>query len=164
MSHVVIFYPPSGQAVGGDIRGQQSAAILIVSGRSTGRPWVDCKMDLRVEDHPAPIQELRRLIQVHRAYTLMGEGDDHLGSERVEEALAAYRRAGKLAPDIAEISFWEAVTLADLGRMEEALPVFHKVFSMNNDWAVLVQRLQASGLLRDDPEMMQKILQQKGDE
>jgi uncharacterized Ntn-hydrolase superfamily protein len=152
----------AGQAAGGDIRGQQSAAILIVADQSTGRAWSDRRMELRVEDHLEPVKELRRLVNVHRAYELMNLGDERLGSGRVEEALAAYKGAARLAPDIDELPFWEAVTLAEINRLEEALPVFSKVFASNPDWAVLVQRLPAAGLLRDDPEMMRRILEQAG--
>ena len=149
----------TGQAAGGDIRGQQSAAILIVKGTSTGRPWADTVMDLRVEDHPEPIRELRRLVQIHRAYQHMNRGDERLGEGKVEEALEEYRAAAALAPHIEELPFWQAVTLADLGRLEEALPLFGRVFAVNPTWADLVRRLPASGLLRDDPEMMRRILE-----
>ncbi|HID88840.1 MAG TPA: DUF1028 domain-containing protein [Anaerolineae bacterium] len=149
----------AGQAAGGDIRGQQSAAILIVGGTSTGRPWADTVMDLRVEDHPEPIRELRRLVQIHRAYQHMNRGDERLGEGKVEEALEEYRTAAALAPHIEELPFWQAVTLADLGRLEEALPLFGRVFAVNPAWADLVRRLPASGLLRDDPEMMRRILE-----
>lgn len=149
----------AGQAAGGDIRGQQSAAILIVRGTSTGRPWADTVMDLRVEDHPEPIRELWRLVQIHRAYQHMNRGDERLGEGKVEEALEEYRTAAALAPHIEELPFWQAVTLADLGRLEEALPLFGRVFAVNPAWADLVRRLPASGLLRDDPEMMRRILE-----
>jgi uncharacterized Ntn-hydrolase superfamily protein len=150
----------AGQSVGGDIRGKQSAAILIVADKSTGRPWADRRMELRVEDHPEPIQELRRLVQIHKAYELMNQGDERLASGKVEEALQAYQAAARLAPQIDELPFWEAVTLADIGRLEDALPIFQQVFASNRDWAVLVQRLPASGLLKDDPELMRRILEQ----
>jgi uncharacterized Ntn-hydrolase superfamily protein len=150
----------AGQSAGGDIRGQQSAAILIVADKSTGRPWVDRRMELRVEDHQEPIRELRRLVKVHQAYELMNLGDERLGSGRVEAALTAYKEAAQLAPDLDELPFWEAVTLADIGHLDDALPIFRQVFAVNPNWAFLVQRLPASGLLRDDAEMMAQILQQ----
>jgi uncharacterized Ntn-hydrolase superfamily protein len=148
----------AGQAAGGDIRGRQSAAILIVEADSTGRPWTDTAMELRVEDHPEPIQELRRLVTLHRAYEHMNRGDDLLGAHRVGEALAEYSTAAQMAPEIEELPFWHAVTLADLGRVDEALPIFRRVFAVNADWATLVQRLPAAGLLRDDQQMMSRIL------
>jgi uncharacterized Ntn-hydrolase superfamily protein len=147
----------AGQAAGGDIRGQQSAALMIVEPQSSGRPWADRVGDLRVEDHPAPIAELKRLLQVHRAYQHMNRGDEHLSKNEVEQALIEYRAAAELAPQIDELPFWHAVTLADLGRVEEALPIFRQVFESNPNWAILASRLPACGLLRDDAEMMRRI-------
>jgi len=146
------------QAAGGDVRGRQSASILIVKPVSTGRPWADTAMELRVEDHPEPIRELRRLVGLHRAYEHMNLGDELLGTGETEEALQEYRAAAGMAPEIEELPFWHAVTLADLGRVDEALPIFRDVFARNADWATLLPRLPKAGLLRDDAEMMQQIL------
>lgn len=148
----------AGQAAGGDIRGQQSAAILIVAATSTSRPWIDTRMDLRVEDHPAPIQELRRLVQIHRAYQLMNLGDEYLGKEETEKALEAYAGAAKLAPEMGEIPFWHAVTLTDMGRLEEALPIFKKLFADNPNWARLLQRLPPAGMMHASQQTIQQIL------
>ena len=147
----------AGQSVGGDVRGKQSAAILIVKPVSTGRPWADTAMELRVEDHPEPIRELRRLVGLHRAYQHMNRGDDLLGAGEVEQALHEYGAAAGMAPEIEELPFWHAVTLADLGRVDEALPIFRDVFARNAAWATLLTRLPQAGLLRDDPEMMGRI-------
>jgi len=148
----------AGQDAGGDIRGRQSAAMLIVKGNATGRPWADTVLELRVEDHAEPIRELRRLVILHRAYERMNRGDDLIGAGSTEDALVEYRTAAQLAPQIEELPFWHAVTLADLGRVEEALPIFRRVFAANLAWATLVQRLPAAGLLRDEPAMMARIL------
>jgi len=148
----------AGQAAGGDIRGQQSAALLIVKPTSSGRPWADRVMELRVEDHPEPISELRRLVHHHRSYQRMNHGDELLGAGQVEDALGEYRAAAEMAPEIEELPFWHAVTLADLGRVDEALPIFKDVFTRNPDWAALLPRLPKAGLLRDDPEMIRRIL------
>jgi uncharacterized Ntn-hydrolase superfamily protein len=153
----------AGQMAGGDIRGRQSAAILIVDAEATGRPWMDTMMDLRVEDHTEPIKELRRLVTLHRAYQHMNRGDELLGAGRVEDALKEYRHAAQMAPENEELPFWHAVTLADLGHVEEALPIFREVFAKSDNWATLVQRLPAAGLLRDDPEMMERILGARSD-
>jgi tetratricopeptide (TPR) repeat protein len=115
-------------------------------------------MDLRVEDHAEPVEELRRLVTLHRAYEHMNQGDELLGAGDVEDALEEYRSAAEMAPEIEELPFWHAVTLADLGHVEEALPIFREVFAENEDWATLVQRLPKAGMLRDDPEMMGRIL------
>jgi len=148
----------AGQAAGGDVRGRQSAAILIVQPTSTGRPWADRVMELRVEDHPEPIRELGRLVHLHRTYRRMNRGDELMGAGQTEEALCEYRAAAEMAPEIAELPFWHAVTLADLGRLDEALPIFSAVFARDPAWAKLLTRLPPAGLLRDDPEMMARIL------
>jgi len=150
----------AGQAAGGDLRGKQSAAIRIVQPTATGRPWADTIMDLRVEDHPEPIPELRRLVNLHRAYEHMNRGDDLLGAGDTEGALHEYGAAAGMAPEIEELPFWHAVTLADLGRVDEALPIFRDVFARNKDWATLLPRLPRAGLLRDDPDMLDRILGQ----
>ncbi len=149
----------AGQEAGGDIRGRQSACILIVKARASKRPWEDTLVDLRVEDHPDPIVELQRLVRLNQAYDKMNEGDRFMEQNDVPNALEAYSEAAGIAPGLDELPFWQAVTLADLGRIEEALPLFKEVFSHNPNWADLVQRLPASGFLKDDPEMMRRILE-----
>lgn len=146
------------QAAGGDIRGQQSAALLVVSGIAGDYPWEGKLVDLRVEDHPQPVVELKRLLAIHRAYDWMNQGDEFLANGEVEQALMAYRSAAALAPDMDELPFWHALTLAELDRMDEAAPIFKAVFQSNTNWAELVKRLPAAGLLKDDPELMRKIL------
>jgi uncharacterized Ntn-hydrolase superfamily protein len=143
---------------GGDIRGRQSAAIVVVSGKPTGQAWRDRIIDLRVEDHSHPVQELKRLVKVHRAYEHMNRGDEYLADGDVEGALREYSSAEQLTPDNVEMVFWHAVTLAGLDRVEEALPLFKKVFAADDNWAVLVPRLPQAGLLPDEPELMERIL------
>jgi len=149
----------AGQEAGGDIRGRQSACILVVKARASKRPWEDTLMDLRVEDHPTPVQELKRLVRLYRAYDRMNEGDHFMEKNDVPGALEAYSAAAGIAPEIDELPFWHAVTLADLGRLDEALPIFKTLFTHNPNWADLLQRLPASGFLKDDPDMMRRILE-----
>lgn len=148
------------QAEGGDIRGMQSAAMIVVSGNFTNTPWKETIVDLRVEDHPTPLTELRRLLKVQRAYEAMNRGDALLAAGNMEEALAAYSAGVNAAPEIVELPFWQAVTLADTGRLAEALPIFKEVFQKDHNWALLLQRLPKAGLLKDDPEMISAILAQ----
>lgn len=145
------------EAAGGDIRGRQSAALKVVSGASTGRPWVDTIHDLRVDDHPEPLKELRRLVRLQTAYRHAGHGDDLMGEKRVDEALVAYREAARIAPEIEELPFWTAVTLAGIGRVDEALPIFAETFAKNADYRTLVPRLAKAGLLPDDPALLERI-------
>lgn len=151
----------AGQKAGGDIRGTQSAAILSVKGTPSGRPWAgaDRVFDLRVEDSPAPIAELRRLTRLQRAYARANRGDELMSEQKVEEALREYREAARLAPGIEELPFWQAVTLASIGRVEEALPIFRQVFAKNAAWADLVPRLPAARLLPDDAALIRRIVE-----
>jgi len=145
------------QKAGGDIRGQQSAAIVIVKGKRSSRPWTDRVMDLRVEDSPKPIAELRRLVTLWRAYRNVDEGDVLMTEGKVEEAMKAYTEAARLAPGNDEILFWQAATLWKLGREKEASPIFKKVFARDRKWADLVPRLVPAGLLDDDPASIKRI-------
>ena len=86
------------QAEGGDIRGKQSAALIVVSGKPTGRTWQDRVFDLRVDDHADPVGELRRLVNLQRAYNLMNDGDLAVEKKDHEGALKAYAAARALCP------------------------------------------------------------------
>ncbi|MDQ7063288.1 MAG: DUF1028 domain-containing protein [candidate division KSB1 bacterium] len=146
------------QAEGGDIRGKQSAAILVVSGKKSGTPWNERIVDIRVDDHSEPLKEIKRLLQVQKVYNYANHGDELMTEGKVEEAMKAYKAAMNLAPDNTEMIFWPAVTLASIGRVDEALPLFKEVFKRNPKWGELVKRLPHSGLLPDDPKLIRKIL------
>jgi uncharacterized Ntn-hydrolase superfamily protein len=149
----------AGQRAGGDIRGRQSAALLIVTAKGTGRPWVgaDRVFDLRVDDHPQPITELRRLVRLQRAYSHANRGDELMSEKKVDQALEEYRAASRLAPEILELPFWHAVTLASIGREAEAIPIFKAVFAKEPVWADLLPRLPAAGLFPDDRALIERI-------
>jgi len=148
------------EGAGGDIRGRQSAAIVVVKGTSTGRPWADTVFNLRVEDSPRPLEELRRLMRLQRAYTHASQGDDLAAAGKLKAALAEYAEAARLAPEVLELPYWQAVTLAGSGHLEEALPIFRRVFEAEPRWAELTPRLPAAGLLPDDRDLMRRILEQ----
>lgn len=146
------------ESVGGDIRGKQSAAILIVSGTNTGRPWVDRIMDLRVEDHPQPLVELRRLVKVHRAYMHMNAGDLAMEKNDVEGALREYSAAEALLPENLEMKYWHAVSLVNVGKVDQALPLFSVIFAKDVNWRELTKRLVPVGLLMIDDRNLERIL------
>ncbi|MBD3217061.1 MAG: DUF1028 domain-containing protein [candidate division Zixibacteria bacterium] len=148
------------QAEGGDIRGMQSAAMLVVTGEPTGMPWVDKIVDLRVDDSPEPLKELRRLININRAYEYMNLGDEYFFKGEVEKAKEAYSKSAELAPGNPEILFWQAVTMASAGEEKMAMPIFKQVFEMDEKWRVLVPRLVDSGLLPDNPGLIERIVGQ----
>ena len=100
------------EAEGGDVRGRQSAALLVAPAQ--GEPW-QARIDLRVEDHADPIGELRRLLGLQRAYELAGEADELMGEGRADEAAGRYVRASELAPDSDELLFWAGLAIAQSG-------------------------------------------------
>ena len=148
------------EAEGGDIRGKQSAAMVIVSGEPSGVDWKDTKLSLRIEDHPTPLIELKRLIRVHRAYQHANMGDHYMETEEIDKALIEYSKAAEYYPENAELPYWSAVALANGGRIEEALPVFQSVFEQNPDLKTMTPRLVKSGLLPDDESLIRKIMNQ----
>ena len=146
------------QAAGGDIRGRQSAAIIVVTGKPTGQAWKDRLFDLRVDDSPEPLKELRRLVTLQRAYNHMNAGDLAVEKKDNEGALREYGAAEKLVPDSAEMIYWHAVALVNMGRVDQSLPLFRKVFAIDSNWATLTPRLAKVALLPDDPKLIARIL------
>jgi len=154
------------QTAGGDIRGKQSAALIVVNAKSTGRPWQDRVFDLRVDDHPLPLAELRRLVALQRAYNHMNAGDLAVENKDNEGALREYSAAERIAattsgvPEsrFAEMIFWHAVALVNMNRVDESLPLFARAFRMEPGWRELTPRLPRSGLLPDNPQIIERIL------
>lgn len=152
------------QAEGGDIRGRQSAALLVVSGEPSGKPWVDRIYDLRIEDHPEPLVELRRLLHLARAYREMNAGDEAMTVDDVPAAVDHYDAAAEMVPESAEMVYWAGITLASVGNVEEALPRLETAYAADPRWAVLTARLPAAGLLPDDAELLARLLTIPGGE
>jgi uncharacterized Ntn-hydrolase superfamily protein len=140
------------ERAGGDIRGRQSAAMVIVKGTSTGRPWADRLLELRVEDHTDPLAELRRLLTVHRAYEHMNAGDVAVENGDLDRAKAEYAAAAAMLPGSLEVQYWAAVTLATVGELDAALPTFRTVFAADSNWVELTRRLIRPGIIPDTPE------------
>ncbi len=135
------------ESEGGDARGRQSAALLVVRGESTGQVWKDRLVDLRVDDHSEPLMELRRLLNVHRAYESMDAGDAAMEKGDMDSALRSYSQAQEMFPENAEMVFWHAVGLANKGRFEDSVPLFRRAFQMNPNWRTMVTRLLPNGML-----------------
>ena len=148
------------QKEGGDIRGKQSAAIVVTTGEPTGIDWKDKLFDLRIEDHPEPIKEMQRLIRVSRAYQHANAGDLYIETGEIDKALEEYNLAAEYYPENPELPFWTAVSLASVNRVDEALPIFAEVFKKAPDLRDLVPRLIPAGLLPNDEELIKKIREQ----
>ena len=143
---------------GGDIRGRQSAALLVVRGKSTGKIWEDKLVDLRVDDSSEPLVELRRLLKVHRAYEHMNNGDLAVEKNHMEKAMQEYSTAMEMFPDNLEMRYWTAITLANNRRFDEALSMLKDVFAKDRNWKELTPRLIPNGLLNVNEEQLMEIM------
>lgn len=150
----------AGEGMGGDIRGKQSAALLVVRAEPTGKIWEDNLVNLRIEDHPSPINELKRLLKIHRAYEHMNRGDLAIEKGEVEKAMKEYKAASDMFPDNEEMKFWAAVTLANVGKLNDALPLFKEVFLKNANYRKLTPRLIDNQLLTVSESDLKTILAQ----
>lgn len=147
------------QAEGGDMRGKQSAAILIVKAESTGDSWRDNIMDLRIEDHENPIKELERLMTVHKAYNYMNDGDIAMEEGDSEEAEHLYSKAQQLFPDNLEMKFWYAVNLLNNKEFKKATPILKSIFKKDKNWQLLIPRLVKSKLVTISDEELKKVME-----
>ncbi len=148
------------QNAGGDIRGMQSAAIIVVPGKANNQPWNDKSVDLRVDDAPQPLKELRRLYKVHLAYQHMNEGDLAVEKNDMKKAMEQYNAAMKLFPTNLEMKYWTAVTLASNKQVQKALPMFKDIFAKDKNWRELTRRLKPVGLITVTDAELKKILAQ----
>ena len=148
---------------GGDIRGRQSAAMIVVGPTSTGRPWADRRIDLRIEDHPAPVTELRRLVTLARVYQKLNEGDEWVTKNDMPRAVEAYGAATSLLPDAAtngEAVFWTGISLANAKRVDEAIPYLRRAYAADRRWAELVTRLPEAALLPNDAALVRRLVEE----
>src|SRR5947209_915622 len=132
------------EAEGGDIRGKQSAAMLVVSGKPTGRSWEDRVIDLRVEDAPDPLLELRRLLRVKRAYMAMGDADHLADQGNQDDAATSLQQAITLAPEMVEIHFWGGLGMAQAGMVDAGCELMMHAVHKDRRWIETVHRLVAA--------------------
>jgi uncharacterized Ntn-hydrolase superfamily protein len=130
----------AGEAAGGDVRGRQSAALLVVPG--DGEPW-DVSIELRVEDHPDPLAELERLLVLHEAYAFADRGDELVGEGRHQEAAEQYARAAELAPGNAELSFWAGLGVAQGGDLGRGVELVGVALAAHDGWRELLARVNS---------------------
>jgi uncharacterized Ntn-hydrolase superfamily protein len=125
---------------GGDIRGRQSAAIHVVPPK--GVPWATV-VCLRVEDHPDPLPELRRLVRLHDAYEVAGKADELVNDGRYDEAARLYVEASEMAPDNHELRFWAGLGAAQSGDLDTAVEYVRAAIKMEPGWRELLPRIPA---------------------
>ncbi|MFP4160683.1 MAG: DUF1028 domain-containing protein [Ectothiorhodospira sp.] len=148
------------QAQGGDLRGRRSAAMQVVAPAPTGDPGEDTLLDLRVEDHPQPVRELRRLVNLWAAYDHNTRGGHHLRHGDYDAAVEAFQRAEALAPDESELVFWRGVALVNAGHMEQARDLFLGLFGESDHWALMLTRVARSGFLPERPGLLGQLIPQ----
>lgn len=146
------------QASGGDIRGKQSSALIVVGKDKPQHPWEDKKIDLRVEDHKTPVEELARLLNMHRAYEFMAQGDIAMEEKQPKAALKAYKTAEELLPNNEEIKFWKAVALVNSNQVNASIPIFERLFLNDKRWQRLLKRLPSSELITVDATALDYLL------
>jgi uncharacterized Ntn-hydrolase superfamily protein len=134
----LMFALEGAEAEGGDVRGRQSAALLVAP--EAGAPW-RTRVDLRVEDHDDPIGELRRLLGLQRAYELAGDADELMGEGRAAEAAALYVRAAELAPASDELQFWAGLAIAQEGDVAAGADAVRRAAAVHPGWLTLLERL-----------------------
>jgi uncharacterized Ntn-hydrolase superfamily protein len=161
LSERIIKSLEAAESVGGDIRGKQSAALLIVAGNSPENKWEDPIIELRVEDHNEPLKELSRLLKIFRAYEHMNNGDLAIEKGDMARALKEYDAAQMMFPENLEMTYWTAISLANQNKLKEALVLFKKVFKKDDNWRLLTERLPHSELLNLKEEDLKKILSLK---
>ena len=146
------------QAAGGDIRGKQSAALLVVAGKSNGQPWDEKLIDLRVDDNTAPLPELNRLLRLYRAYGHMDKGDLATEKKDMKLAMEEYGAAMKMFPGNLEMQYWTAITLANNKKINEAAALLQRIYKKEANWRALTRRLPKVMLLNVSATDLQQLL------
>jgi uncharacterized Ntn-hydrolase superfamily protein len=142
---------------GGDVRGRQSAAIMIVDSSPQPAAWRGRLMDLRIEDHPDPVPELRRVVTLQLAYELLNEeGDAAKAGVSAEER---YGQARRLAPDAYELVFWRAVELAAAGDVPGARREMAIAVAADESWRHTLEHMAEAGREGVTPELAAALLE-----
>ncbi|HEY1590993.1 MAG TPA: DUF1028 domain-containing protein [Solirubrobacteraceae bacterium] len=128
----------AGEAAGGDVRGRQSAGLLVVP--ADGDPW-STAVSLRVEDDPEPLRELRRLLVMQEAYSLAAEGERLTEEGRHGDAVEHAVRSWELAPENPELRFWAGLAMAQAGMLEQGVEQVRVAIAAHPPWRELLGRL-----------------------
>jgi hypothetical protein len=148
----------AGEGEGGDVRGRQAARILVVRAEPTDRPWEDVLVDLRVDDHPQPLPELRRLLELKGAYDRLEAAEELDLADDPDGALRERRAAIDAMPGNPEAAFWTAVSLGARGNLDDARPLLASATSADPGWAELLRRLGDRRLSDMTPELVDELL------
>lgn len=141
---------------GGDVRGRQSAAIIVVSGDLQATAWRGRILDMRIEDHQDPVPELRRIVTMQLAYDLLDDEGDAARSGRT--AAERYQQARQMAPDAYELVFWRGVELATGGDVEGGRRELEIAFAADVRWRTTLEHLATGGREGVTPELAKQLL------
>ncbi|RIV21166.1 DUF1028 domain-containing protein [Fibrisoma montanum] len=148
------------QGAGGDVRGRQSAVLLVVKGKATGAPWDENHVvDLRVDDADQPLRELERLLRTHRAYEHMNNGDLAIEKNDMKRAMQEYGAAMKQFPQNLEMQYWTAIALANTRQVPKAAGMLRAIYAKDANWRELTRRLPKVGLLTVSDADLKTLLQ-----
>lgn len=149
------------EKAGGDVRGRQSAALLVVEGKPADNRWQGTVFDCRVDDHDKPVAELAHLVTLQRTYQKLNAGDTYLAQKNMPQAIDAYRAAADGEDDAATnggAAFWAGVALVKAGNTDEAVPYLQRAFVQDTSWATLLERMPKADLLPHDPELIRYLI------
>jgi uncharacterized Ntn-hydrolase superfamily protein len=147
---------------GGDVRGRQAARIVVVRGVPSERPWEDTIVDLRIDDHPAPLTEIRRLLGLKRAYDRLEAAEKLELAGDLDGALVQQQAALAAVPDVPEIAFWTALSLAGRAQVEEARRTIALAYAAHPGWVELLRRLVADGFVEMPADALAALLPADG--
>ena len=148
----------AGEAAGGDIRGKQSAALVVVSADISPSYWAGKLFDLRVEDHPDPVPELKRLLRYQRGYDWVSKGDEYLASKKYPEARTAYQRALELVPEVDELKYWAGISLLATDQRERGLNLVKEVYAKDRNWIQVTKGILQTKSPPIDPALVDELL------
>jgi uncharacterized Ntn-hydrolase superfamily protein len=147
----------AGEAQGGDIRGRQSAALLVVAAESSGRPWSDRVFDVRVDDAAEPLLELRRQVKVSRAYQHLQQAQAALARGDSAAMANEFEHAALLSEGNREMRFWYAVALMLCERISEGLGILGEIAAADANWRELALRLPEFMLSNNCKELIRRL-------
>ena len=158
LAHRLLAALDAAEVEGGDVRGRQSAALIMVRGKSSRRRWADQLFDVRVDDHPEPLPELRRLVDVQRAYSARENAEAAFARKDIDTGDREYQRAQSLSPNNVEFSFWHGIAMLRSGRTDDAIRILRPVFARDRNWATLATRMIGSQFLSGDADLIREAI------
>jgi len=148
----------AGERAGGDARGRQSSAILVVDGRRRPAPWEGRVVELRVEDNPEPNVELKRLLRYQRGYEWVDKGDNYLSSKKYKDALNAYAAGLRLVPEVRELKYWVGLSMLKTRERRKGLGMLREVFKEEPEWAEITKRMAKARTFAIDRRSLEELL------